>query len=139
MIKRNKNYKDAFNVLNHELGENALPDEIRDAYKEQQDINVKIEDKIREISIVGVQLQEQKRNLETFLTDRSQKEHTMEPSISKEHIIEDQKKDTNFGQVQEEMMSFRDEDIFVGTEIESQVEERGSSLVLRKKRNDTKK
>lgn len=137
MVKRNKDYEKTFNILNSELGENALPDKIKEAYEEQQDIDSKIESKMREISIVGIRLQEQKRIMESFTDDSNKKEKTLESSVAKEHTIEETRKDTIFGQNQEDLMTFMDEDIFDGKEIEPQIEEKGPSLVLRRKLNNT--
>ena len=133
MLKRNKDYINAFNHLNNELGENALPDKIKNAYEEQQDIDAKIENKIREISMVEIQLQEQKRINESFSTDSSKKEQTMESVVSKKHTVEEAKKDTIFGYGQEELMPFMTEETLVRIEAEPQIEEKGPSLVLRKK------
>ena len=48
-----------------------LSDKIKNVYEEQQDMDPKIENKIREISMVEIQLQEQKRINEAFSTDSS--------------------------------------------------------------------
>ena len=66
MIKRNKDYMKVFNNLNNDLDENALPEKIKEPSEEQQDIDAKIESKIREISVAGTQLQEQKRMGKTY-------------------------------------------------------------------------
>ena len=132
MLKRNKDYINAFNHLNNELSENALSDKIKNVYEEQQDIDAKIENKIREISMVEIQLQEQKRINESF-SDSSKKEQTMESVVSKKHTVEEAKKDTIFGYGQEELMPFMTEEALVGMEAEPQIEEMGPSLVLRKK------
>lgn len=133
MLKRNKDYINAFNHLNNELGENALSDKIKNVYEEQQDIDAKIENKIREISMVEIQLQEQKRINEAFSTDSSKKEQTMESVASKRHTAEETEKDTIFGYGQEELMPFMTEETLVGIEAGPQIEEKGPSLVLRKK------
>lgn len=135
MLKRNKDYINAFNNLNNELGENALPDKIKEAYQEQQDIDDKIKCKIREISIAKIQLQEQKRIIESFSTDSSKKEQTIGSAISKGHTIEESK-DTIFNYNQEDLISFMNEDIFIGKKIEPQTEAKGPSLVLRRKPNN---
>lgn len=122
MIKRNKDYMKAFNNLNNELGEDSLQDKINEAYEEQQDIDSKIETKIREISIVGSQLQEQKRIIESFSEDSDEKAQTIE--VAKKH--------TMLEYSQEDLMSL-DECI----EKESEMETKGPSLVLRRKVNNT--
>lgn len=137
MIKRNKDYTTAFNNLNNELGENSLPDKISEAYEEQQDIDSKIENKIREISIVESQLQEHKRIMESFLNGSDEKAQTINSTISKDHTIEESEKDTILGYNQEDLMSSMDEDIFKGVKKEPQEETKGPSLVLRRKSNNT--
>lgn len=122
MIKRNKDYMKVFNNLNNELGEDSLQDKINEAYEEQQDIDSKIETKIREISIVGSQLQEQKRIIESFSEDSDEKAQTIEIA----------KKGTMLGYSQEDLMSL-DESV----EKESGMETKGPSLVLRRKVNNT--
>ncbi len=114
MIKRSKDYTNAFNNLNNELGENSLPDKISEAYEEQQDIDSKIKYKIREISIVESQLQEHKRIMESFPNGSDEKAQTIDSTISKDHTIEEPEKDTILGYNQEDLVSFMDEDIFKG-------------------------
>ena len=129
MIKRNKNYMKAFNNLNNELGENSLPNKINEAYEEQQYIDFQIENKIREISIVESHLQEHKRIIESFPNDSVEKKQTIDSTISKDHKIEEPKKDTN----QERIMPFiNDEEYGIALE-----KTKGPSLVLRRKPNNT--
>lgn len=116
MVKRNKDCEKAFNMLNSELGENALPDKIKEAYEEKQDLDAKLESKLREISIILSQLQEQKKVLELFADDDNEIEKTLEPTVSEEHTIE--KKDTIFRYSQEDLKAFMDEDIFDDVERE---------------------
>lgn len=130
MIKRGKDYTKAFYNLN-KLGENSLPVNIKDAYEEQQEIDSKIESKIKEISTMEMQLQEQKRLMESFLKDNYEEAQKLESIVSKEHIIEEPENDTIFGYNQE-LMSFIDEEIFT-EEKELELEEKGPSLVLKKK------
>lgn len=136
MIKRNKDYMNVFNNLNNELGENSLPDKISEAYEEQQDIDSKIENKIREISIVESQLQEHKRIMESFPNGSDEKAQTIDSTISKDHTIEELEKDTILEYNQKDLMSFMDEDIFNGVKKEPQEETKGPSLVLRRKSNN---
>ena len=129
MIKRNKDYMKAFNNLNNELGENSLPNKINEAYEEQQYIDFQIENKIREISIVESHLQERKRIIESFPNDSVEKKQTIDSTISKDHKIEEPKKDTN----QERIMPFiNDEEYGIALE-----KTKGPSLVLRRKPNNT--
>ena len=137
MIKRNKDYMKVFNNLNNDLDENALPEKIKEPSEEQQDIDAKIESKIREISVAGTQLQEQKRIMESFADNGEEKEKKLETSVSKEHTIEETRNDTIFEYTKESLTSFMDEDIFAGAEILPQKEEKGPSLVLKKKPNNT--
>lgn len=130
MIKRGKDYAKAFNNLNNKLGENSLPVNIKDAYEEQQEIDYKIESKIKEISTMEMQLQEQKRIMESFLKDNDEEAKALESIVSKEHIIEEPENDAIFGYNQE-LMSLIDEEIFK-EEKELEVEEKGPSLVLKK-------
>lgn len=92
MIKRNKDCKKVFDKFNSELGENALPNEIDEVCVECKDIESKIEDKIKEISIVMAQMQIQKRELESFIDNENQKEQTLNPSFDKEYIIQNLRK-----------------------------------------------
>ena len=129
MIKRNKDYMKAFNNLNNELGKNSLPNKINEAYEEQQYIDFQIENKIREISIVESHLQEHKRIIESFPNDSVEKKQTIDSTISKDHKIEEPKKDTN----QERIMPFiNDEEYGIALE-----KTKGPSLVLRRKPNNT--
>lgn len=126
MIKRQKDYIKAFNNLNKELGENALPNKIKESYEERKDIDAKIESKINEISKVEFKLQEQKRNLESFSTDDSEKEQTIEPLVAKEQTIEvtiDNGNESRY--TQEDLMIYMDDDIFAGAEEEPQSEDIG--------------
>lgn len=130
--KRNKDNIKVFNNLNNELGENALPDKIKEDYCEEYDIDTKIESKIIEISIVGIQLQEYKRALESFTNDEDKKQ-ILEPSVAKEHVIQATKEpsvkttynqDNSFGLI--------DEDLSVDTDMLAKKDEKYPSLVLRK-------
>ena len=133
MIKRNKDYIRVFNNLNNDLNENALPEKIKEAREEQQDIDAKIESKIREISIAEAQLQEQKRIMESFADNSEGKKKKLETSVSKEHTIEETRNDTIFEYTKESLTAFMDEDIFAGAEILPQIEEKGPSLTLKRK------
>lgn len=139
MIKRNKDYEKAFNILNRELGENALPNKIKEAYYEKQEIDGKIESKMREISITGIQLQEQKRIMESFIDDSNKKENTLESSNAKEHIIEETIIDTTIGRNQEDLFASIYKNIYDSEERKQQIEEKGHSLVLRKNYNSKDK
>lgn len=132
MIKRNKDYIHVFNNLNNELGENALPDEIKEEYEKHQDTDAKIENKIRDISKNEIKLYELKRIMETFITGSEDKEKTIKISFSKKHTIENPKKVPIFGYNQEDLMAFMDENIFVGAERKPQVEEIKRTLNNRK-------
>ena len=136
VVKRNKDYEKTFIILNSELGENALPEKIKEAYEEQQNIDAKIEGKMREISIAAIQLQEQKRIMKSFTDDSDEKEKTLESTVSKEHTIETTKEDTILEYSQEDLMAFMNEDIFASAEREPQMEEKCHSLVLRGKANN---
>ena len=57
----------------------------------------------------------------------------MESVASKRHTVEETEKDTIFGYGQEELMPFMTEETLVGIEAGPQIEEKGPSLVLRKK------
>lgn len=128
MVKRNQDYKKAFDNLNDELGKNSLPCKIKESYEEQQDINNKIENKMREISIIGIELQEQKRYLESFADGEKEEEQILKTSGTKPHIIK-QQKDTcdEISCTQDASSTFMCQDAFVNTE------EKGTSLVLKRK------
>lgn len=77
MLKRNSDYKKVFNNLNAQLGENALVEtyeKYEGAYEEQKELESLIANQIRDISIVEVQLQENKRYLDTFTPEEEKKE-----------------------------------------------------------------
>lgn len=63
-INRANNRQRAFNNINQTLGDNALPKNITDAQEEEIDLKRSIERTIREISLVEVELLEQKEVLE---------------------------------------------------------------------------
>ena len=126
MIKRNKDYMKAFNNLNNDLKENALPEEIEDPTEEKRDIDAKIQSLIEEIFINEVRLQEEKVIMKSFVDNGKEKENKLEISNSKEYTIEEPRKDT----------TFEYNNIFNDTEIDSQ-EKEGPSLVLRRKPNNT--
>ncbi len=131
MIKRNKDYMKAFNNLNKDLGENALPDNIKDVYVENQDIDTKIKNKINEISILENQLQEQKRTMESFSNKSCSPEDTMELSESDKHTIKDSQMNNIIdGYNEMNNVPFTDDSIFI---IPEEV-----SLKLKRKRNNKK-
>lgn len=121
MIKRNKDYIRAFHHLNNELGENALPPKIKETYEEQQELDAKLERKIREISLIETELQEQKRAMEAFSTSDNAKEETKEPSTPRQHAI-----------IENNLIPIME----TGTERESQEE---TSLTLKRKNNNPTK
>ena len=102
---------------------------IENAEKIAKGEEVEIENKIREISIVESHLQERKRIIESFPNDSVEKKQTIDSTISKDHKIEEPKKDTN----QERIMPFiNDEEYGIALE-----KTKGPSLVLRRKPNNT--
>lgn len=82
MLKRNSDYKKAFNNLNAQLGENALEENLdkrfEDAFEEQKEIESLLERQIRDISLTEVQLQETKRYLDTHVTEKEKKKDSEE-------------------------------------------------------------
>ena len=81
-IRMDKNMKKAFDNLNSKLGNDALEPEIKDNYKEDEELTISIENVTSDISIAEVQLQEQKLALETIQSE-STKQHTLEqPTLS---------------------------------------------------------
>ena len=87
MVNRNNNYKKTFNILNSKMDHNALPYEIKDAYEEQQDINAKEERIIGDISAILIQLQEQKRIMESFVNESEENGKKLETSVAEEYRI----------------------------------------------------
>ena len=74
MLKRNKDYKKVFNNINSQLGANALEEvyeKFEGAYEEQQELSKLIETQIRDISLAEVQLQENKRYVDFFITEET--------------------------------------------------------------------
>lgn len=71
LLKRKKDYKKAFNNLNAMLGEYALSDNLDETfenpYEEEKEIETLIKNKIRDISVLEVQLKEQQRVLEAII------------------------------------------------------------------------
>lgn len=82
MVKRNKDYLNAFKNLNNELGKNSIPNRSKELDEEQQALNSKIENKIRKISIIILKLQEQKRFIESIL-ENSTEVKTIDSTIVK--------------------------------------------------------
>ena len=129
MIKKNKDYMIAFNHLNSTLVENSLPAKITNSFKEQKDIDFKIKQKIREISILKMQLQVQKRVMESFKEDSKENAQIMEQVLSKSHNNEPAlagKKVTILEPVQDDLVGFSE------TDISLEPEEREAILVLKK-------
>lgn len=96
MLKRNSDYKKAFNNLNAQLGENALVEtyeKFEGAYEEQQELESLIASQIRDISAAEVQLQENKRYLDTFATEEEKKEDVLFKDFPQLHITDEIKKD----------------------------------------------
>lgn len=92
MIKRNKDHKKVFNNLNSQLGENALEEvyeKFEGAYEEQQELTRLIETQIRDISLFEVQLQENKRCLNTFMTEEDKKKEILFKDYPPLHITEE--------------------------------------------------
>lgn len=125
MIKKNKDYMRVFNNLNNDLNEKALPGKIKKPSEEKQDIDDKIESKIREISIAGAQLQEQKRIMESFAENNAEKEKILETLAAAKHIPSS------------EHLMLLPEGIIGGAKINSQIKEKRPALVLRRKPNNT--
>ena len=61
MIKRNRNYTKAFHNLNKKLGKNALSNNKKTVYEEEKGLSKSISAKIKEVSMILLELQEQKR------------------------------------------------------------------------------
>ena len=96
MLKRNSNYKKVFNNLNAQLGENALVEtyeQFESAYEEQQELESLIANQIRDIIVAEVRLQENKRYLDTFVTEEEKKEEVLFKDFPQLHITEETKKD----------------------------------------------
>lgn len=93
MIKRNKDHKKVFDNLNAQLGENALEENLdkrfESAYEEQQEIERLIETQIRDISLAEFQLQENKRCLDTFMTEEDKKKEILFKDYPPLHITEE--------------------------------------------------
>ena len=117
LIKRNKDYEQVFNNLNSELGKNALSDKTKDAYEEEQDIEFEIELTIQKITNIKVELQEQKRIMETLPTDSSKEEKTIHTTLSNKNVYSD-----NF--------------LNTSTVNPDQEETKGRSLVLKRSNNN---
>lgn len=93
MIKRNRNYTKAFHNLNKKLGKNALSNNKKTVYEEEKGLSKSISAKIKEVSIILLELQEQKRILESFTNGKSA--HTLEKSLEKVQTIETEKQQLN--------------------------------------------
>ncbi len=130
MIKRNKDYLNAFKNLNNELGKNSISNRTKELNEEQQALNSKIENKIRKISIIISKLQEQKRFIESILENSTEKVKTIDSTIVKKQSFESTKKNAAVEYNQENLMPSY-EDIF--TEVKKlEMETKGHSLVLRR-------
>ncbi len=93
MIKRNRNYTKAFHNLNKKLGKNALSNNKKTVYEEEKGLSKSISAKIKEVSMILLELQEQKRILESFTNGKSA--HTLEKSLEKVQTIETEKQQLN--------------------------------------------
>ena len=96
MLKRKSDYKKVFNNLNAQLGKNALVEtyeKFEGAYEEQQELESLIASKIRDISVAEVQLQENKRYLDTFTKEEEKKEDVLFKDFPQLYITEETKKD----------------------------------------------
>lgn len=97
ILKRNKDQKKVFNNLNAQLGENSLEENLdktyESAFEEQKEIEALLENQIRDISVAEVQLQENKRYLDTFTTEEEKKQDVLFKDFPQLHITEETKKD----------------------------------------------
>lgn len=93
MIKRNRDYTKAFHNLNKKLGKNALSNNKKTVYEEEKGLSKSISAKIKEVSMILLELQEQKRILESFTNGKSA--HTLEKSLEKVQTIETEKQQLN--------------------------------------------
>lgn len=96
-IKRNKDYKKAFDSLNAELGEDALDPSLdkkyKSAYEEQQEIEKSIENQIRNISLAEVKLVKNKRYINAFMTEENINKDIQFQDYPKLHITEEMMED----------------------------------------------
>lgn len=90
VLKTNKNHKKLFNKLNSQLGENVLEENLDKTFEmaleEQQKIESMIKDRIRDISLTKVQLQESKRYLDMCMTEEDKKNTILEQDFYKSEI-----------------------------------------------------
>jgi len=86
MLKRNRDHKKAFNNLNAKLEENALEENLDNEYdssiEEHKKIKTLIENQIRNISLIEIQLQEIKRFLDTNTAEEEKKKDSEEQEIT---------------------------------------------------------
>ncbi len=128
VIKRDKDSKKVFDNLNEQLGENALPDKEKKAYEELKDIDAKLKRKIREVSILKIQLQDQKKVLESFKSAETEKEQILEPSVEQKNTIQNPKEVNTYNQ--DYLYEYIDRSPSINTDMET---EKGPTLSLRKK------
>ena len=86
MLKRNRDHKKAFNNLNAKLEENALEENLDNEYdssiEEHKKIKTLIENQIRNISLIEIQLQEIKRFLDANTAEEEKKKDSEEQEIT---------------------------------------------------------
>ena len=133
IIKKIKDSRIVFNELNAELGEYALSDKIKDSSKERLDIDKKINDKIKEICIIRLQLKEENSSMESFNDSNEQVKKIGQQNL-KEYSIEGKKEDNILKDNQDDLMSFMETDIF-NNEEDISYEDKGPTLVKRKSSN----
>ncbi len=94
-FKTNKYYKNLFNKLNSQLGENALEENqsFEMSVEEQEKIESMIKNQIRNISLTQVQLQESKRYLDACMTEEDKKKAILEQDFPKLEITEKTRED----------------------------------------------
>lgn len=92
MLKRHNDYKNAFNNLNNKLGENSLEENLDKRFEEQEVTDYLIEKQIRDISLVVIQLQENKRYLDIYNTEEEKKKDILFEDFQKLRMTEETRK-----------------------------------------------
>ena len=110
IIKRNSDLRKVFNAVNSELGEGALLDKIWD-FEEEEDIDCKMRDAMKDVVSIGCQLQIQKMIMETLMDGSDADEKLLEQSASNELSSDEISDDVTYEYYEDFLEPFMIEDL----------------------------
>lgn len=127
---RNKKHTKAFNILNETLGDDSLPSKSDDTYVERQTLNNLINNTIKQIVDATVELQEERRYLESFSNIEPEEEPSKEPTITNDLVKVQQVIPAIEGDYPE--ASSFEEEPFEGITLRGEPKEEGRKLTLKR-------